>query len=419
MFVVVGILAVLVATALLISTSPPSNVDTAPMSAAETSAPADQKNILSPPVPAFYDVAGIALGSNGSMIQSEPVAGPDGDIDLYRIMYRSTDNSGRSTPVTGLFAVPKSPPPPGGFPLIAYAHGTTGSNPSCGISIAPNEPNTAGYGALRRQIAPLVEQGWAVVATDYLGMGAPGTPSYLVGEVEGRNVLDSVRAVHGGDLAPVDKSRTVVWGHSQGGQSAAFTGLIAPRYAPEIEIDGIAMLAPGLIPTLPAALNAITAGTKPTGKSAFIMLIANSWLQTYPDMITADSALTQKGVSMLPVVAEQCGSTLTETFMQEGISTYVNNPIEKPFYPVNEINTPATSFDYPLIMVQGMKDTTIIPLATLAYVQQLCNAGQTLDYRIYTERDHGGVVVASRDLIDSWIADRFADKPAPTTCSNR
>ena len=38
--------------------------------------------------------------------------------------------------------------------------------------------------------------------------------------------------------------RFVVWGHSQGGQAALFTGMIAKSYAPELTLLGVAAAAP-------------------------------------------------------------------------------------------------------------------------------------------------------------------------------
>ena len=75
---------------------------------------------------------------------------------------------------------PTSAPPPGGFPLTRWRTAPPASTGTCGISQTPYEPNTPGYYTYNSQILPLVQQGYAVVATDYQGMGAPGDPSYLV-----------------------------------------------------------------------------------------------------------------------------------------------------------------------------------------------------------------------------------------------
>src|SRR5207247_4784757 len=87
-------------------------------------------------------------------------------------------------------------------------------------------------------LEPLTSAGYAVVATDYQGLGTPGVNPYLVGEDAGRNVLDAARMIRrlpGLSLSDV----TFIWGHSQGGQASAFAGQIAPSYAPELRIVGV------------------------------------------------------------------------------------------------------------------------------------------------------------------------------------
>src|SRR5205823_5163003 len=80
-------------------------------------------------------------------------------------------------------------------------------------------------------------------ATDYEGLGTPGRHPYLVGESEGRGVLDAARAA--GELDATRANDTVVVaGHSQGGQAALFAGEIAPVYAPDLDVRGVAALAP-------------------------------------------------------------------------------------------------------------------------------------------------------------------------------
>jgi hypothetical protein len=65
----------------------------------------------------------------------------------------------------------------------------------------------------------------------------------LIGEGEARAALDSVRAARQMAELTLDM-RTVVWGHSQGGHAALWTGIVGPRYAPDVEIVGVAAVAP-------------------------------------------------------------------------------------------------------------------------------------------------------------------------------
>ncbi len=79
--------------------------------------------------------------------------------------------------------------------------------------------------------------GDVVVAPDYQGLGTRGPHPYLVGSSEARATLDEVRAAE--RFAPAHAgNRFVVWGVSQGGQVALFTGQEASVYAPELRLLG-------------------------------------------------------------------------------------------------------------------------------------------------------------------------------------
>lgn len=405
---------------LLATLHQPTDVIDAPAVPTDVSAPAGTNVTVAPPVPAFYDVNQPAPGEAGTVIRSEPVAGAPDGFDVFRIIYNSRDNEDRMVPVSGLVVVPKGAPPAGGYPVVAYAHGTTGSNRHCGISLAPFEPSTPGYSNFGRQIMPLAREGWVVVGTDYLGMGAPGTPSYLVGKVEGQNVLDSIRAVQRFRPDVVNHDRNAIWGHSQGGHSAAFAAQLASTYSPELQIQGAAVLAPGLLPALPFAVEAIINGPNPTGMTGFVMLIATSWAATYPEQVTLPELLTKQAMEKLPAINTQCGSGYSDPFMTAPMSAFARQPVSPAFYQLMEVNTPGTDrIGMPIVMVQGMKDTTIIPQLTLGFQKQLCNNGTVVDFHVYPEEDHPGVVVASESLINDWIGERFAGGTAPDNCPNK
>lgn len=372
-----------------------------------------------PAIPPFYDVPKTAPAKPGTLVKSEPVPGGPTGTTSTRFIYHSTDNNNADQLVSGLYVKPTTAPPSGGFPLITLAHGTTGTNRHCGISQTPFQENMPGYYTFNSQILPLVQQGYAVVATDYQGMGAPGTPSYLVGQIEGRNTLDAVRTVH--QWQPeVNKNKTVIWGHSQGGHSSAFAAQLASTYAPEIPIQGAVVLAPGLLPSLPLAVEGLLSSPDPSGQTGFVMEIAAAWSAAYPDQMAPTTILTPAGVAKLPVVNEVCGNQVFDQFMSGPMSDFVKSPVPAIFYTLATENTPGSEkINMPIIMAQGMKDTTIIPQLTLAFNKQLCQMGNTVQFSIYPQDTHSGVVVNSRDEVQSWIKDRFDGNPAPNNCSNR
>src|SRR6201992_2445024 len=186
----------------------------------------------------FYDAPRSQLsGQPGTVVRQERIDGAPLGATAYRTLYRSTGLKGEPIFVSGVIIVPQGDPPPGGRPILAWAHPTSGVTPRCAPSLAI---------FLFQQIQGLrsfVERGYVVAATDYPGLGTPETHPYLVGDSEAEAVIDSVRVASNMPGAGGGK-RFVVWGHSQGGQAALFTGLIAKSYAPELELLGVAAAAP-------------------------------------------------------------------------------------------------------------------------------------------------------------------------------
>lgn len=367
------------------------------------------------PVTAFYDTKGIPPAPAGTAIRHEDILPAPSGVKIFRYLYHSSDNQGAGSIVSGLLTIPDTVPPPGGFPVIGFAHGTTGVNQHCGISLAPNTEGSAGFPNFTKEIVPLAQQGWAVAATDYQGLGAPGAASFLVGKVEGQNVLDAMRAAH--ELRPdLNVSQNIIWGHSQGGNSASFAAQLWPSYAPELKVLGAVVLAPAIVPTLPAAIEAITGLDTPGGQAGFLMLIAKSWKDSYPGEFSIADMLTPAAIEQMGVLDTMCSDDVSTAYMQKPMNAYFKQPPDS-FYALANLNTPgAIPLQMPLYLAQGLQDITIIPQATLALSKLHCVRGDTVKFQIYPNDDHESLIVASRPLADEWIRDRLAGMPAPDTC---
>ncbi|HEY5164779.1 MAG TPA: alpha/beta fold hydrolase, partial [Acidimicrobiia bacterium] len=187
----------------------------------------------------FYDLPLAAhIGVPGSILRQVAVPTNLNGARVSKILYASTDRTNRPIVVSGVIVVPTGPVPPGGRPIIAWAHGTTGVASRCAPSLEPD----AGIGRIPL-LRDLVAEGVVVVATDYPGLGTPGTHPYLVGESEGRAVLDSVRAAETVDRGS-SSAKVVLMGHSQGGHAVLFAAQLAQSYAPDLHLVGVVAMAP-------------------------------------------------------------------------------------------------------------------------------------------------------------------------------
>ena len=190
---------------------------------------------------ALYDVSpGEIPGKPGSIIRVWPLdgggPGMGGNGEAFRVLYRSTDPSGKPIAVSGAIYIPSGQAPAGGRNIIAWAHPTSGVMPPCAPTLMPD------VGGMMWKLPNMIAQDYIVVATDYPGLGTDGVHPYLIGESEARSVLDSVRMARALPRTGAS-NRFAVWGHSKAAMPRS-AGEIAARYAPELKLFGVAAAAP-------------------------------------------------------------------------------------------------------------------------------------------------------------------------------
>lgn len=362
-----------------------------------------------PGMPNFYAVqyvstpAGVQATTPGTMLKFERVTATGVDGTAYRVMYLSTDEQGKVVPVTGLVYVPRTPPPAGGYKVVAWAHGTNGMTNACAPSLdaATAVPS----------INALLAKGWLVTASDYQGEGTPpGLLPYLVGGVSARNTLDLVRAAAGSPFhAGTD---VVVWGHSEGGQTAMFAWNLAATYTPQLHLLGTVAGAP------PSQFGFIYDFLKTSPYRFYLFMAAAGFNVAYGNAkAPLGAVLTKKAESLLPVLRKGCFNYLESNLDHYSLPSMVKtNPFTQPKWKaLLEANDPANlpANNVPLLILQGGKDEQIPVVSTQLLAAKLCKDGQVLQRWIYPGQSHAGVIpVYTPDMVH-WIADRFAGLPAP------
>ena len=123
----------------------------------------------------------------GTIIRSQPIAAPPG-AKAWKVLYHSRSVGGDDVAVSGVVVAPTGAAPKGGRTVVTWAHGTTGLADQCAPSKSTDAATTIPF------VDDLLHAGYVVTATDYEGLGTPGVHAYLVGQSEGRSVLDAARA---------------------------------------------------------------------------------------------------------------------------------------------------------------------------------------------------------------------------------
>src|SRR5712691_7722611 len=363
---------------------------------------------------AFYDPPSDLSRQPGSLLRSEPLK----DVILpagmrgWRILYATTVND--STPATAVATVfAPTHPHAGPCPVIAWEHATTGLLQKCMPSLL--SMSTKGIPWCSR----IVMAGWVVVATDYSFAEKGGPHPYLIGEGEARAALDSVRAARQMPELTLDK-RMVIWGYSQGGHAALWSGIVGPRYAPDLEILGVAAIAP------PANIrNALAMNVE--ADKRFGPYLALSYSRFYPDITFAQAIrpgaldAARQIVSLccfLPPEDAERIQALAAMFDGPALATSSNKALQARL----EQNTADGLIKAPVVIAQGLSDIVVPPSATDAYVEERCSAGQRLEYWTFAGRDHFTIVQPGtplEELLITWTTARFANEPQATGCVHK
>ncbi|MCD6033766.1 MAG: hypothetical protein K0S78_5952 [Thermomicrobiales bacterium] len=389
--------------------------------AAQTATPAAVSSAPvagTPESDAFYlPLSPLPPGAPGALIQWEPTPAPAG-VRAWRILYHSTALDGSDIAVSGTLFTPDQPTPPGGFPLVAMGHNTTGIARECAPSLDPfHSLPGADEAFYEQQVAGFVDGGFAVVATDYQGLGvAGGLHPFLVGETAAFNVLDAARAARdlpGMALAP----DTILWGHSQGGHAAAWAAQLAPTYAPEIPLRGVILGAPAVEPGL--ILAAASGQPEPTPLTGYMVSLIAAWSHAYPETAAA-LALTPAALAETDLLTHECIPTIAAAFADRPLAHYVDTAVlmGAPWDALLERNAAGRQpIGAPVLVVQGMADPLVPAAVTEAFVQRLCQLGATVQLRSYPDVGHGAVIAAAMPDMLTWATDRLQAEPAPSTCA--
>lgn len=343
------------------------------------------------------------------------MSGPEA-VKSWRILYHSTTLAGQDVAVSALVLVPNRAAPAGGLPVVSVAHGTVGVARTCAPSLQPfksgGKDNPSFYDTVLKWFT---DAGYAVVATDYRGLGTPGVQPYLVGVDAGHNVLDAARAIH--RMPEITLSnQLLIWGHSQGGQAAAFAAQLAPTYAPELHLIGTVAGSPAV--QLQAIADAVTKVTGRSLATGLMVIIANAWSQTYPNL-NADTVLTGAAKLQLGVLGTTCITGDLLSYMLLPAPKYVkpSGIKQAPWPQLLAENTPGdVKLTAPILVFQGETDPLIQPAFTQTFVHRLCATGTTAALNLYPGKGHNDVVPPSMPDTLAWMADRLAGKPASSTC---
>jgi pimeloyl-ACP methyl ester carboxylesterase len=353
----------------------------------------------------FYSAPFSAKGhKHGDVIRARKLTGQDvlkNASANWLVLYQGTGVDGKPTAISGTVSIPKGKAPKDGWPVITWAHGTTGIADSCAPSIT-NVNQHYDFALLQGWL----KAGYAVVRTDYEGLGTPGTHPFLIGTSEGRAVLDIATAAR--QLDPSLGKRVLISGHSQGGHAALWAASLAAKWAPKLKIVGTVAFAPAN--HLGEQAVAIPSLKDPSGLSGLASLIVRAVDATNPSL-GIPALLSDPATALYPQTLTKCLPDLEKTDSFGGLapaSLFKTGADTAPLIAKLNANDPEDlTFKTPLLIEQGEADTTVFPGLTDELVAEYKSHGMHPTYDTYDGVVHEQVVKTGAKDASAWIAKRF------------
>ncbi|KWW19282.1 lipase family protein [Pseudomonas putida] len=382
--------------------------------AAETYAPKPDPQQGDGRVSAFYTWSKAIPATPGKLLRSEPL---DQALSLpnaasaQRILYTSLDGIDGKTPVvvSGALFIPKGKAPAGGWPVASWGHGTVGVADICAPSWAGRSYRDVQY--LNRWL----DEGYAIVATDYQGLGVPGGHPLLNNRMAGYGILDAAKAVVAGVPGLADK--VLIIGQSQGGAGAFAAGAYAATYAPKLGVKG--SIGTGVI---------YTVGSKNVGEQdqdkvdpalayGFYTLLA---AQQYDPSIDPRDFYTDKALPLFEQARTSCLSALVSDVVGTGLTPanakkdYKGDQL-KPW--LAQVSYPTLKLAQPIFIGTGAEDKTPAAATQVALMQDACKAGSVVQGHLYKGLGHSETVNASLKDSIPFARQVISGQPVTPNCS--
>jgi fermentation-respiration switch protein FrsA (DUF1100 family) len=370
-------------------------------------------------LPAFYKVPSKWTHKPGALIKSSVVAVAGLNGTAYRVMYASQANKSKAVPVTGYVIVPNTAPPTGGYPVVAWDHGTNGMADVCAPSLAIGSSDIS-----TAVINTFLAKGWAFVASDYQGEGTPGLMPYIVGNASAMDTINLVQAA-AKITAAHTSTRWVDWGHSEGGQTAMFVDKLGGGiYGKGLHLLGVVAGAP------PSQFGLLNSFLKTSPYAFYILMVAFGFNAYYGNTAAnLGLVITPAAKAMLPLVAKPPNAGACTSALAAAVATYVgaNNfaalqkadpytvPAWKKLILANDPQSFKTKSTVPLLIIHGGADQQIPTVSSNILYGHLCSLGQTTQRWVYPGQSHAGVITPSFSDMTQWIQNRFNNVATPDT----
>ncbi|WP_067533669.1 lipase family protein [Nocardia crassostreae] len=299
---------------------------------------------------------------------------PNGSV----LTYWTTRSTGEPVRASGALLVPDGPAPAGGWPIMAYDHGTSGLGPGCGGMSGPDPVSSQNTD---NRIRYLLSRGFAVAAPDYLGLGLfdTGPHPYLELRTEATATIDMVKAAR---AARPDLSRTwAVTGFSQGGHAALGAANLQASVAPELDLRGVIAVDPAsdiekVVPFLGPTVPAIPISTSDEAVGLLVTILAG--LRAVHPELDVDGYLTPRGREIVDAAGSRCYYDIARSVGGASVGELLSRTLDDPTFraTIDEyMRIPTTGYTAPILLLLNAADMVVPSPLHAALAAQFTAAG--------------------------------------------
>ncbi len=338
-----------------------------------------------------------------------------GAASAIRLLYSSTDGLAETGPVvvSGALFLPQGTPPSDGWPLLLWSHGTVGIADKCA-------PTWTGYVAFHDEhLSQWLSEGYAIVASDYQGLGTRGTHPYLATRPAAYSNLDVLRAVQSADFPLSD--RIVLAGQSQGAGAAIATAGHAPDYAPELDIRAvIATCVPFFTPDALLAVQQARPNdvVDPMLDYNFLAL---TLIEQIDPSFTLENYVSDEALPLARGVTEICNRDMRGKITAAGLTynkTFKTPPTEPLRQAFERMQFPTLKLPVPVFVGVGADDRDTPPRMQAGFVKASCGAGATVEAHLFEGYDHLTVLNLSQSVSKTFAAKAFQGEDISGNCGD-
>lgn len=348
-------------------------------------------------------------------------------VSKRQITYNSKDKADQSFKVTARVYWPRDLPTDELAPVFAFAPGTTGMGDQCAAS--REQPAVKNWANYESHLVAYAGQGYAVIMTDYEGLGDPSRiHHYMVGELEGRSVLDSVRALFNlpDSKTLIDKNRVFLAGYSQGGHAAFWADRLVESYAPELSVQGIIGFGPVSDPF--KTLRDVTKGANINWFGPLVLASYGDYYGAHYSLSRillpqwTNDLLAHASAHCIDSISSYWGRTPDKIYTPEFVAALRDNKLSTSGYATlaghlgqNSTGNAETASDK--LINQGAQDNVILPEQQTEMMSRLCRHSRgAASLKLYPTANHYNTMSQSFADTVSWMRQVSAGTAVQNNC---